>query len=64
MNECIWVIKPGVNDTFWAYTPCKPGHNYLSRADKVKDIKEYYDGRYCPICHGIIRCNTYLVEED
>lgn len=59
---CKWVVRPGKCDTFWAYTTCKSGFNYLSRISRAADIKAMYDGRLCPICGGIIKCNTELVE--
>lgn len=61
---CNWIVRPGMNNSFWAFTPCKKGFNYLSRINRAADIKDAYDGRLCPICGGIIRCNTELVEDD
>jgi len=54
---CKWSIREGTNNTFWAFTTCKPGFNYLPRINKAKDIKSFYDGRICPICDKIIECN-------
>ena len=61
---CKWVVRPGTHNTFWAYTPCKKGFTPLTRISRASDIKEMYDGRFCPICGGIIKCDTYLVEDD
>ena len=60
---CKWIIREGTNNTFWAYTPCKRGFNYLSRIDKVEQIKPFYDGRQCPICGKPIECNIELITE-
>ena len=60
---CQWVVRDGVNNTFWAYTPCKRGFNYLSRINKVERIKPFYDGKECPICGKSIECNINLVAE-
>lgn len=60
---CNWIVRDGTNNTFWAYTPCKRGFNYLSRIGKVEQIKPFYDGRQCPICGKSIVCNIDLVTE-
>lgn len=60
---CKWVVRPGKSDTFWAFTSCKPGFNYLSRISRAEDIKKAYDGRLCPICGKLIKCNTEIIEE-
>lgn len=60
MQKCNWVVRPGTRNTFWAYTPCKPGYNYLSRVTQKDHIKPDYDGRVCPICGGMIECNVEL----
>ena len=61
-KECNWVIRPGTVNSFWAFTPCKPGFNYLEKFNKPEGIAEYYNGRLCPICGGVIKCNTELIE--
>lgn len=61
-KECNWVIRPGTCNSFWGFTPCKPGFNYLSKINKVEDIVECYNGRLCPICGGVIKCNTELID--
>lgn len=64
MKECKWVVRPGFGGTFWAYTPCKNGFNYLSRVNRKETIKPFYDERLCPICGKPIKCNIDLLEED
>lgn len=61
--SCKWVVRGGTRGTFWAYTPCKSGFNYLSRVSKAENIKSEYNGRICPICGKPIECNTELIEE-
>ena len=61
--KCKWTVREGTYDTFWAYTPCKSGFNYLSKIHKADQIKSTYDGRLCPICGNSIECNTELLEE-
>ena len=61
--KCKWVVRGGTNNTFWAFTPCVRGFNYLSRISKVEQIKPYYDSRQCPICGKPIECNIELVAE-
>jgi len=61
--RCKWIVRSGTNDTFWAYTPCKSGFNYLSKVKKAEQIKAAYDGRACPICGKAIECDTYLIEK-
>lgn len=59
--SCKWVVREGTNNTFWAYTTCKPGFNYLSRIHEAKDIIPAYNGRLCPICGKKIVINDELV---
>lgn len=61
--KCKWIVRNGTNNTFWAYTPCKRGFNYLSRTNKADQIKSLYDNRLCPICNKLIECNIELVME-
>lgn len=63
-KKCKWVARPGWNNSFWAYTTCKKGFNYLSKISRAKDIKVVYDGRICPICGKIIECNIELVIDE
>ena len=61
---CKWVIRPGTQDgTFFAFTPCKRGYNFLSKVHSLDAIKPNYEGRICPICGGTIKCNTELCED-
>ncbi len=60
---CKWIVREGTGNTFWAYTPCKSGFNYLSRIKKAEDIKPFYDGRMCPICEKPIECNVDLLTD-
>ena len=59
---CKWVVRDGTRNTFWAFTPCQRGFNYLSKIHTAEQIKPTYDGRACPICGKPIECNMYLVE--
>ena len=58
---CEWVIRPGINDTFWAYTPCKSGFNYLSKVNNANEIEDVYNNYLCPICGNKIKCNIELI---
>lgn len=62
--KCKWVVRPGHCNTYWAFTPCKKGFNYLSRISRAEDIRDAYNGRICPICGKIIECNLELVLEE
>ena len=64
MNKCKWTVRDGTNNTFWAFTPCEKGFNYLSKVNKLEQIKPTYDGRICPICGKQIECDTWLVENE
>ena len=61
--KCKWVVRGGTRNTFWAYTTCKSGFNYLSKTQNAERIKPIYDGRICPICGKTIECNTELISE-
>lgn len=60
---CKWIVREGTCDTFWAFTPCQRGFNYLSKIHMAEQIKPTYDGRQCPICKKPIECNIELVVE-
>lgn len=62
MTRCKWTVRDGTNGTYWAYTPCKRGFNYLSKARMAEQIKSEYDGKLCPICGKAIECNTELID--
>lgn len=58
MNECVWAYCPGTERSHWAYTPCRPGYNYLSKISPCKPyvgVADWYTGRMCPICGKNIR---------
>ena len=61
---CKWAVRPGTNNTFWAFTPCKPGFNYLSKVNRPESVKPTYDGHICPICGNRIKCNIELLQEE
>ena len=61
--KCKWTVRPGMNNSFWAFTPCKNGFNYLSKISRAEEIKDAYDGRTCPICGKIIEINTEILDE-
>lgn len=63
METCKWVVREGTHNTFWAFTPCKNGFNYLSKVHKASEIKDAYNGRLCPICGNVIDINVELVGE-
>ena len=58
---CKWVVREGRCNTYWAFTPCKKGFNYLSKARKVTEIKPQYEHHKCPICGELIELNLELV---
>jgi len=65
MSECKWTIRPGTkNGTFFAFTPCKKGFNYLSKVNKSDDIEATYNGKRCPICGKTIICNMEIIKEE
>ena len=61
--NCKWTVRPGTNNSFWAFTPCKRGFNYLSKVKTIDAIKDAYDGRLCPICGKNIEINMSLLED-
>ena len=63
-EKCVWKIRSGTNNSFWAYTPCKPGFNYLSKISKPEDIIEVYNNKKCPICEKAIECNIELIKDE
>lgn len=62
-DKCKWVVREGTLNTYWAYTPCKKGFNYLSKTHDAKDIKRIYDNKQCPICGKPIECNMELFKD-
>ena len=61
MATCNWIVREGWNNSFWAFTPCKRGFNYLSKINKASEIEKAYNGRLCPICGNTIKCNVELI---
>ncbi len=61
---CKWKIREGTNNSFFAYTPCEPGFNYLSRSNNLESIKRIYNNTICPICGKVVKLDTSLVEEE
>lgn len=64
ISKCKWTIRPGINNSYWAFTPCNPGFNYISRVSRPEDIKPFYDNRRCPICGKPIECNIELIKDE
>ena len=65
-RSCRWRYRPGTSGTHFAFTPCRPGYNYLSKigasAPRV-GIADWYVGRLCPICGETIEMDYSLIEE-
>lgn len=67
MDECIWEYRPGTKDSHFAYTPCNPGFNFLSKLPDCKPyvgVADWYNGRTCPICGKRIKMDYRLIKED
>ena len=67
LKECVWVYRPGTDGSHWAYTPCQPGFNYLSkiaRSEPLVGVADAYVGRICPICGGKIRMDYVTIKEN
>lgn len=66
MKECIWEYRPGTDDSHFAFTPCSPGFNFLSKIGKEKPsvgVADIYNGRICPICGKIIKMSYKVIKE-
>lgn len=63
-DYCLWRVRPGNNDSFWAHTPCKPGFNPLTKINKLDQIIPTYNGHKCPICGKPIKINLDLCLEE
>lgn len=54
MDKCIWRYRPGTKEgVHYAFTPCNPGFNFLSKIIDEKQaigVVDCYNGRKCPIC--------------
>lgn len=46
------------------HTPCKSGFNYLSKTNKVSELKDCYENRLCPICGKPIKLKGYVFDDD
>ena len=62
-EKCKWVVRPGTCNSFWAFTPCKPGFNPLTKVKEANQIKDAYENRICPICGKPIEINMDLLSE-
>lgn len=62
MSTCRWIVREGKGFKYWAFTTCKKGFNPLSRVSTIQGIKEYYDGKMCPICKNVIEIDLKNVE--
>ena len=50
---CNWIYREGIREnTHFAYTPCDPGFNFLSKCGRMAPLEvcETYTGTQCPIC--------------
>lgn len=66
MNECVWIYRPGTNDTHFAFTSCRPGFNFLSKVSKSKPyvgVADFYNDYNCPICGKRIRMDYSNIEK-
>ena len=51
--NCIWIYRPGNNNSHWAKTTCKKGFSYLSKIKKCEPyigVADYYNNKKCHIC--------------
>lgn len=62
VDVCKWVIRPGTENTLWAYLPCRKTYNYLSKTSKKEQVKQTYDGKLCPVCNKPVECDVKLLE--
>lgn len=66
MRECVWIYRPGTDNTHFAFTTCRPGFNYLSKVSKSKPyvgVADFYNGYNCPICGNKIRMDYSNIEK-
>ena len=61
---CRWVVREGNGTPYWALTTCKRGFNPLTKVKHVDEIKNVYDGCYCPICGRPIKTSGYVFDDD
>lgn len=62
METCNWIIREGNNDSIYAFTPCEPGFNYLSKVRNMSEVEDCYNNRSCPICRKRIKCDMTLIK--
>jgi hypothetical protein len=66
-EKCIWKYRPGTNDSHFAFTPCRPGFNFLSKLSNSKPyvgVADYYNGYRCPICDKVIQMDYRNIEKE
>ena len=66
-DYCIWVYRPGTNNSHWAFTTCKSGFNPLTRipaSEPFVGCADFYNDRLCPICDKPIKMNYRNIEEN
>lgn len=62
---CEWIYREGKDPRdHFAFTPCKPGFNYLGQSENLQSVLERYIERRitCLICNRVIHLN-YLPEK-
>lgn len=64
MEYCEWAVREGWGNSYWASTPCKKGFNYLSKTNRVSQLKDCYENRLCPICGKPIKLKGYVFDND
>lgn len=67
MDKCIWVYRPGTDNSHFAFTPCKPGFNFLSRLPYSKPyigVADHYNGYNCPICGKKIQMDYSTINSE
>jgi len=67
MDNCIWIYRPGNNNSHWAMTTCVKGFNYLSKissCDQVVGCADLYNNRQCPICGKPIKMDYRLISNE
>ncbi len=65
-DYCKWIYRPGTGNSHWAFTPCRPGFNPLTRISNsapVDGCADWYNNRMCPICNKPIQMDYALVKE-
>ena len=64
MEYCEWAVREGWGNSYWGSTPCKKGFNYLSKTNRVSQLKDCYENRLCPICGKPIKLKGYVFDDD